>query len=218
MKTTGFYGALVLTFLLLAGRPVMAVETIGWETLVPPVDESLDPYPRLSEDEQDSLYDLWMVRESRAAGSLSEELAQLEKDAIANLEAGGYDADKIMRELDAFLAILDANKSRLVENLDGKDVRIPGYVLPTEYSGDTVVEFLLVPYVGACVHTPPPPLNQMVHVRVDGGFANQGLFTPVWVTGRIETAMSTQSISFTDGAMDVEAGYKIEASNVVPYE
>ena len=218
MKVTGFYSTLLLVFLLVAGRPAIAVETIDWQSLVPAVDESLDPYPRLSEDEQNSLYDLWMMRERRALGSLSEDLQQLEKDAIANLEAGGFDAETILQEMDVFLEILEANNSRLVEDLDGKDVRIPGYVLPTEYSGDEVVEFLLVPYVGACVHTPAPPLNQMVHVKVDGGFTSQGLFAPVWVTGRINTAVSTQSITFNDGAMDVEAGYKIDASDVIPYE
>ena len=218
MKGKILSGIILTSLLLIFGSPVLAVETIDWETLVPPVDESLDPYPRLSEDEQESLYDLWMVRESRAVGSDSENLNQLEQDAIANLEAGGFDANTVLRELEAFLALLEANKSRLVEDLDGKDVRIPGYVLPTEYSGSEVVEFLLVPYVGACVHTPVPPLNQMVHVKVDGGFVSEGLFAPVWVTGRINTAMTTQSISFTDGAMEVEAGYKIEASAVVPYE
>ena len=218
MKGKILSGIILTSLLLIFGSPALAVETIDWETLVPPVDESLDPYPRLSEDEQESLYDLWMVRESRAVGSDSENLNQLEQAAIANLEAGGFDANTVLRELEAFLALLEANKSRLVEDLDGKDVRIPGYVLPTEYSGSEVVEFLLVPYVGACVHTPVPPLNQMVHVKVDGGFVSEGLFAPVWVTGRINTAMTTQSISFTDGAMEVEAGYKIEASAVVPYE
>jgi hypothetical protein len=91
-------------------------------------------------------------------------------------------------------------------------------VLPTEFSGDKVVEFLLVPYVGACVHTPPPPANQMVHVKVDEGFASEGLFAPVWVTGQIKTAMSTQSISLNDGTTEVEAGYQIRASDIVPYE
>ena len=56
------------------------------------------------------------------------------------------------------------------------------------------------------------------HVKVDGGFESEGLFAPVWVTGQINTAMSTQSVSFNDGALDVEAGYRIEARDVVPYE
>ena len=216
MKTAGFYTALLLTLLLATGRPALAVETIGWEGLVPPLDESQNPYLRLSEEHQESLYDLWMVRERIAAGR--EDLKDLEKDAVDNLASGGIDADQVLRDLEAFLMIAEQNNSRLVQELDGKNVRIPGYVLPTEFSGDQVVEFLLVPYVGACVHTPPPPANQMVHVRVDGGFTSEGLFAPVWVTGRITTAMSTQSLSLNDGTTEVEAGYQISASEIAPYE
>lgn len=218
MKAAGSCGALLLTLLLAVGQQALAVDTIDWEGLVPPLDESLDPYLRLNEEQQNNLYDLWMVRESKATGSVGEDLDDLEQKAAANLNASGLDANKVLRELDDFLAITKANNSKLVQNLNGKNVRIPGYVLPTEFSDDKVVEFLLVPYVGACVHTPPPPANQMVHVKVDGGFTSEGLFAPVWVTGKINTEMSTQSISFTDGATKVEAGYQIEASNISPYE
>ena len=216
MKTAGFYAALLLTLLLTASRPVLAVDTIDWEGLVPPLDESQNPYLSLSEEQQESLYDLWMTRERIASGSKN--LEDLEKKAVDNLASDGIDADQVLRELEAFLAIAEENNSKLVQNLDGKNVRIPGYVLPTELSDGKVVEFLLVPYVGACVHTPPPPANQMVHVKVDEGFISEGLFAPVWVTGQITTAMSTQSLSLNDGTTEVEAGYQISASDVVPYE
>ena len=219
MKYSNVSGFLSLVLLLIFSQPVFAAETIDWQGLVPPVDETLDPYTRLTVEQQGSLYDLWMVRESRKAGlQIYEELEDLEIAATENLTSGGFEPGKILQELDAYLVTLEANNSKLVEDLDGKSVRIPGYVLPTEFSGSKVVEFLLVPYVGACVHTPPPPANQMVHVKVDGGFDSEGLFAPVWVTGQINTAMSTQSVSFNDGALDVEAGYSIEARDVVPYE
>jgi hypothetical protein len=216
MKTAGFYAALLLTLLLTAGRPVLAVDTIGWEGLVPPLDEAQDPFLLLSEEQQESLYDLWMVRERIASGSKN--LEDLEKKAVDNLASGGIDADQILRELEEFLAMVEENNFRLVQDLDGKIVRIPGYVLPTEFSGDKVVEFLLVPYVGACVHTPPPPANQMVHVKVNEGFTSEGLFAPVWVTGQITTAMTTQSLSLNDGTTEVAAGYQISASDIAPYE
>jgi hypothetical protein len=44
--------------------------------------------------------------------------------------------------------------------LDGAAVRIPGYVVPLEQTKEGVKEFLLVPYFGACIHSPPPPSNQ----------------------------------------------------------
>lgn len=216
MNTGSFYSALLLTLLLAVSQPALAADTIGWEGLVPPLDESKNPYLRLSEEQQGSLYDLWMTRGLEASSSKS--LADMKKEAAAKLAADGIDAEQMLRELEAFMASAEENNSKLVQDLDGKNVRIPGYVLPTEFSGDKVVEFLLVPYVGACVHSPPPPANQMVHVKVDEGFANEGLFAPVWVTGQMTTAMSTQSLSFTDGATEVEAGYQIKASEIAPYE
>lgn len=217
MRISGISSFVLLAALLLMWRPALAAETIDWQGLVPPLDETLDPFTRLDDEQQGSLYDLWMVRETRKSGVESERLEQMATEAAANLEAGGIDAAAVLEELDVYFATVEENNSRLVQALDGKDVRIPGYVLPTEFSGSKVVEFLLVPYVGACVHTPAPPPNQLVHVKVDVGFSSEGLFAPVWVTGKMQVAMSSQSVAFNDGAMQVESGYRIQASEVVPY-
>ena len=48
--------------------------------------------------------------------------------------------------------------------MDGARVRLPGYVVPLEEVKGELKEFLLVPYFGACIHSPPPPANQIVHV------------------------------------------------------
>ena len=56
-----------------------------------------------------------------------------------------------------------------LRELAGKTVRIPGFTVPLEDFASSATEFLLVPYVGACVHTPPPPPNQLVYVEMDEG-------------------------------------------------
>ena len=58
-------------------------------------------------------------------------------------------------------------------SLNGKLVRMPGYLLPIEFAGNRVTEFLLVPWVGACIHTPPPPPNQIVYVKADKPYEDQ---------------------------------------------
>ncbi len=71
-----------------------------------------------------------------------------------------------------------------VAALDGKKVRIAGYVVPLEDDANTLSEFLLVPYAGACVHTPPPPPNQMIYVKMTRGHnATAALMDAVWVEG-----------------------------------
>jgi uncharacterized protein len=65
------------------------------------------------------------------------------------------------------------------------EARVPGYMVPLEDNLFEATEFLLVPYPGACIHVPPPPPNQLVHVTMDGGKTTtlRSLYEPVWVQG-----------------------------------
>jgi hypothetical protein len=92
----------------------------------------------------------------------------------------------------------------------GARVRIPGFVVPLETSGEKIREFLLVPYFGACVHVPPPPANQLIHVIPDKPVPGGWNMLPVWVNGvmavgRIDSDMGT-------------AGYQLRAVKVEEYE
>ena len=93
---------------------------------------------------------------------------------------------------------------------DGKRVRIPGFLLPLDFSGVGVTEFLLVPYVGACVHVPPPPPNQLILVTTAEPYESDGLFEAVSVTGTMST-MAAET-------MFAEVGYTLSADAVEPYE
>jgi len=99
--------------------------------------------------------------------------------------------DVTVYELDwralAGLDVRTGTPSPYLRQLAGRTVRIPGYIVPLDDFADAVTEFLLVPYFGACIHTPPPPPNQMVHVRVGRGtHASTSWERPVWVEGRLE--------------------------------
>ena len=59
----------------------------------------------------------------------------------------------------------DLPNAPVVTQLDGQLIRLPGYIVPLEVNEEgRTTEFLLVPYFGACIHVPPPPSNQIVHV------------------------------------------------------
>jgi uncharacterized protein len=68
--------------------------------------------------------------------------------------------------------------------------RVPGYMVPLEDTLNEVTEFLLVPYPGACIHVPPPPPNQLVHVTMDSGKTTpvRPFWEPVWVQGIVTIA------------------------------
>ena len=95
---------------------------------------------------------------------------------------------------------------RVVTEFSGKRVRIGGYVVPLDFEATTIKEFLLVPFVGACIHVPPPPANQIVYVKSEKGIQLAGQFDPVWVTGTLKT-----ETAFTGLA---DAGYSIDADSV----
>lgn len=80
------------------------------------------------------------------------------------------------------------NDFLVVEALDGYKIRLPGFIVPIEFSPDgTLSDFLLVPYQGACIHEPPPPPNQIVYAKADVPQTFPNIWTPVWVTGTMTT-------------------------------
>ena len=91
----------------------------------------------------------------------------------------------------------------VVQDLNGKRVRIGGYVVPLDFDATKVTEFLLVPFVGACIHVPPPPANQIIYVKSAQGITLKGEFDPVYVTGIISTEGQFTGLA--------ETGYSIAA-------
>jgi hypothetical protein len=70
--------------------------------------------------------------------------------------------------------------------LAGQVVRIPGFVVPLEDSNEGLKEFLLVPYFGACIHSPPPPANQIIHVKPQQPARGMRSMDAVWISGVLE--------------------------------
>ena len=93
--------------------------------------------------------------------------------------------------------------------LVGQTVRIPGFVVPLEDSAAGMTEFLLVPYFGACVHSPPPPSNQIIHVLPASPAKDLRSMDTVWITGVLSTVQ-------TDTYMGA-ASWRLQASSVAPY-
>jgi hypothetical protein len=222
MKHRQFHQYLLVMFLLAFSTAGMTVEKTSWNDLSPELELPRDRMAVLVsgaslQHRRDLFYLRNLVRQ-RSTGQESEEINVREKQAIASLEAGGFDAEGIVREMTRMERLRRANDNKLVEALNGRQIQIAGYLLPVEFSGDKVVEFLLVAEDGACVHTPVPPLNQLIHVIPHEAFEIEGLFMPVVVSGVISTSSSHQSIAYSDGVLDIVAGYTMVASKVEAYE
>jgi hypothetical protein len=91
------------------------------------------------------------------------------------------------------------------------NVRLPGFVVPigTPRNG-LITEFFLVPYIGACIHVPPPPPNQMVYVTSASGIPADAIHEAYWVTGKMRVESRTTPLG--------TAAYAVAASKVDLYE
>lgn len=95
----------------------------------------------------------------------------------------------------------------LVPELDGRNVRLAGYVVPLGMNAaQRIDEFLLVPYFGACIHVPPPPPNQVVYVRSSEGLDPARMHMAWIVEGAMQVATRRSALA--------DAGYTIEARTI----
>ena len=123
---------------------------------------------------------------------------QIDTQAQANHE--GSEQNWVQPDLDA----------PVVKELNGQSVSLPGFVVPLEGDSEVITEFLLVPYFGACIHVPPPPPNQIVHVTIKDGVPIESLYDAIVVTGVISTETWSGEIA--------QVGYKMKAVGVAPFE
>ena len=92
---------------------------------------------------------------------------------------------------------------------NGETVRLPGFIVPIDYDGSGVRAFILVPFVGACVHVPPPPANQLVFVTTEKPYESAGMFEAVTVTGLFGTASTSTQLA--------EIAYSLYADQIEPF-
>jgi len=104
------------------------------------------------------------------------------------------------------------SSTAVVEELNGKRVKIPAFIVPLDGDQNTLTELLLVPYFGACIHVPPPPPNQLIYSENTDGISVKkiDLYEPVWATGIIKTEATQNELA--------EVGYVMEIEELEKYE
>lgn len=100
-------------------------------------------------------------------------------------------------------------KSKKLEDLEGKPVRLPGFVVPLEDEQRIVKEFLFVPTLQACIHVPPPPPNQMIYVTMDEGFEFDWGFRAFWLTGVLQIVEKKSAYG--------QASFQMKGLKMLPY-
>ena len=124
---------------------------------------------------------------------------------LGRMRDGDPRADELLARIRA-----EWDRAPVVKELDGVRVRLAGFVVMLEGTPKGVTEFLLVPYFGACIHVPPPPSNQIVHVFPKAPVPEDLAMNAVWVTGAMKAVQATTKMG--------SAGYKINGAQVEKYE
>ena len=216
-RVAALISALLLTSPVLAGE---IARTIEWEDLVPKMEPLEDPFKTLTTDQLTDLQTLFWIRDTQQQNSQSTVDDTL-KDAVKRrrrLTRQGLDVDMLMAAIDRFEQEVAKRNHATNSVLDGKLVRIPGYALPLEHIDTGVKELLLVPYVGACIHVPPPPANQTIYVTLEDAYIARTLFEPVWITGRMYIKSTSKALSFVDGSADIYTAYSLKGIKVKLYK
>jgi hypothetical protein len=203
-----------------------AVQAQTQKSALTPEELAVDPEPAIPSDPRAEQSEIEkpdsLAAESDPVGQVTGAVVELEWDALIpedwqpdkimaqynvdELEDDDPRAQELMEKLNALW-----KEAPVVQDLDGKRVKLPGFVVPLDMDGQQTGEFLLVPYYGACIHVPPPPANQTVHVVTGTDRAYQGgLFDPVWVSGILKVESSSSELA--------EAGYRLEATTVESYD
>lgn len=119
--------------------------------------------------------------------------------------------DSDPRAQEALLHLRDTwNNAPTEPSMSGARIRIPGFIVPLEEAHHQISEFLLVPYFGGCIHVPPPPANQIIHVFPPKPLQNLQSMDAVWISGVLETIPSNTGMG--------SASYRMKAEVVEPYK
>ena len=160
-----------------------AFKTVEWVDLIPPevLEILLNPPSYIAEIED---------------GSAEDQIASQIKNTLAEEEEDAYQRA---------LASTDVNPA-----LNGQKIRIPGFVVPLEFDEEqTISQFFLVPYFGACLHMPPPPPNQIILVDAPEGVKMSALYEPFWLEGEVTTTITENDMA--------KSAYAMQLYNLSPY-
>jgi hypothetical protein len=153
--------------------------TVEWVDLIPPevLEILLNPPSYIAEIEDGSA-------EDQITSQIKNTLAEEEEDAYRQA-----------------LASTDVNPA-----LNGQKIRIPGFVVPLEFDEEqTISQFFLVPYFGACLHMPPPPPNQIILVDAPEGVQMSALYEPFWLEGEVTTTITENDMAKSAYAMQLHS-------------
>lgn len=209
--------------------PAQAAREIAWADLLPQRTEvagETDPFATMPPEHLADLarveYMRWWLEndgETRDGGLIDPEKQRQKLSRLeTQLTDQGYDVDYLLEQVDVERDRRATQQDQTNTELLGKTVQMPGYVLPLDPNSTRELQaFLLVPYVGACIHVPTPPPNQIVFVETAEPIKNPGTFSAVKITGELRSDPRTYDLFRVDGSQPVEVAYSMAMTDMAKY-
>jgi hypothetical protein len=128
---------------------------------------------------------------------------------LDSLPQDDYDP-RVEKAYEAFMA--EWENAPANEKMNGQRIKISGFIAPLDWESDAELkEFLLVPYFGACIHLPPPPANQIIHVKMEKTLKGLRSMDAALVYGTI-------SVERHDSGTMGASGYSMALDKAEPYQ
>lgn len=159
--------------------PASAFKIVEWTDLIPM--KELNAYIN-PPDYIDNIED----------GSLEDQLNNNIQNSVDSINEDSYQQ-----------ALISTN---IIEEMDGKAIKIPGFIVPLEFDDNqTVTQFFLVPYFGACIHMPPPPPNQIIFINYPQGLNVDTIYEAFWISGVLSTSIVENEMGKAAYTMEMQS-------------
>lgn len=201
------------------GQTEIKYRTLNWVDLKSSHADFEDPFAKLNPDQFFDLTLIYRYRDQlrQNPDTLTHESKEEIDLLVKELTGQGVEIDSLIALNFIIAEKREERSGATVESLNNVHVRMPGYLLPLDYENEVSTEFLLVPWVGACIHTPPPPKNQIVFLDYPAGFKQVSEFQPVWVEGLMTTKEEVKELYYVDGSDDISTGYTMQVNKIFDF-
>ncbi|PMG25810.1 DUF3299 domain-containing protein [Vibrio splendidus] len=196
------------------------IKVTYWDELVPNMELMEDPFQKLDRNQMFDMATIARFKEAQSKDDFaaSDEATQEIVEVTERLRQQNVDVEALFVAREQIMKQREALGSKPNTEVVGSKHRIPGYITPIEMDGTKVTKFFLVPSAGACIHTSPPPANQLVLIDYPQGIELVSLMTPVWVEGQLAGHQSKENVNYSDGAANVQSVYAMKADGIEQYQ
>lgn len=194
-------------------------KSINWSDLQGKMEVYDDPFKKLTEDQlyHLSIYARIKEMEKVSPKRVSEGMREEAKKAEETLKKEGVDIAYLLSQREHIKNLRTKAASSVNADLNNTDVSMSGFMLSLEFNQGMTKQFLLVPTVGACIHTPPPPINQIIYVETMTPIETGTRFKAVTISGKLITQRMSNNLFLVDGASDIQSGYMMQTDDVVEF-